>query len=1064
MADPKKSFQQLLITNFGLSPSGYTGSIGATGPAGPAGGYTGSAGGTGYVGSAGTGVTLTADTFTGDGVTTAFTLGTTPGNINQTMVNYNGVTVLRSTYSLSGNAITFSSAPEVGSAIEVTTINSAAGSGSAATGTALKITTIGYVGNNTATDVAGGETITLTGTGFVAGASVIINGVAAGVVTVASATQLTFTAPAMAAGTYIFYVVNTDGATAISVPGISYSGVPSFYAGAGSVGTVYEASSFNSNVSAVGDATITYTIASGSLPSGATLNANGVITGSSVLTASPTTYTFGVNASDGQNQDVTRTYTITVNPDVVTWSSPASGTTVSLGQGSSSTTTLSAVSAAGKAITYTANTLPTGLSISGNVVTGTPTTLGNTTTLLTANATSTTRSATITVTWNITVTNEPYFMYNSLLLSGNGTNNSQNNTFVDSSTNNFAITRAGNTTQGTFSPYGPNWSNAFTASSGDYLSVPYSSAFNLTGDFTVECWFNPSLLPTSAGVGTPLYPRIFSFGTYNAANSLGLEINSDGSVSKAIGVWYNGSPNFSANNIVTVGQWYHCAIVRSGTTITVYLNGTSVITISSASAAVNTSQAFFIGSLQGYTTSAEACFKGSISNLRIVKGTAVYTSAFTPSTSPLTAIANTTLLTCQSNRFIDNSSTAAPISSFGTAGIQRFSPFGPGAAYSASTTGGSAYFDGSGDSLGSPQSATFNLSAGNWTIEGWYYSFDNLSSSARYMTFTPSSGNVIGLIPASSGDCFGINVFGGSNVLTTTVAPTLRAWQHVALVKNGSTTTIYVNGVSAGSATISWVNANTTVFFGGNTGSFAYSFSGYITDSRVVMGTAVYTGNFTPPTSPLTAITNTALLLNYTNAGITDSAMINNIETVGDAKISTTQSKFGGSSMYFDGTGDYLFSTSSPNFGITNIFTVECWLYLTVLPSGSNAMYITDFRGGTTNNYAFGVINSGANTILYGYLGSIGGEIRGSTNITTGAWYHMAFVNTGSTLTGYLNGVSQGTLTTSFNQAATNLIVGARYTGATEYINGYIDDLRITRGYARYTANFTPPASAFSQK
>jgi hypothetical protein len=496
------SLQQLLVTNFGLSPSGYTGSVGATGPAGPAGGYTGSAGSVGYVGSAGAGVVMTVDTFTGDGSTTTFALTATPESINRTIVNYNGVTVLRSTYTLSQANITFSSAPAVGSQLEITTINSASGGG-AASGTALKISAIGYVGNNTATDVAGGETITLTGTGFVSGASVIINGVAAGVVTVVSATRLTFTAPALTAGTYIFYVVNTDGATAISVPGISYSGVPSFYTGAGSVGTVYEASSFNSNVSAVGDSAITYTIASGTLPTGATLNANGVITGSSVLTASPTTYTFGVTASDGQNQDVTRSYTITVNPDVVTWSAPANAATVSLGQNSSSTTTLTAVSAAGSAVTYTANALPTGLSIVGSAVTGTPTVTGNTTTLLTANATSTTRSATITVTWNIAVTSEPYFMYNSLLLSGNGSNNANNNTFVDGSTNNFAITRAGNTTQGTFSPYGPNWSNYFNGGGGATLVGLTNSSMTAvgTGICTVELWVNLS----STGVDQHFY-------------------------------------------------------------------------------------------------------------------------------------------------------------------------------------------------------------------------------------------------------------------------------------------------------------------------------------------------------------------------------------------------------------------------------------------------------------------------------------------------------------------------------------------------------------------------------
>jgi hypothetical protein len=958
----ERSLQQLLITNFALGPSGYTGSRGDAG-------YTGSGGGGGAAG------------------------------------------------------------PTIAS--------------------------IGYVGNNTATDVAGGETITLTGTGFSSGCSIIINGTAVGVVTFVSSTQVAFVAPALSAGTYILYLVNTNGATAISVPGISYSGVPSFYTAAGSVGAVYEASSFNSNVAAAGDATITYPIASGSLPTGATLNANGVITGTSVLTSNVTTYTFGVNASDGQNQDVTRTYTITVNPDAVTWSAPTSGSTISLGQNSSTSTTLTATSAAGKTITYTANALPTGLSISGNVVTGTPTVTGNTTTLLTANATSTTRSATITVTWNIAVANDPYFMYNSLLLPGNGSNGAQNNTFLDSSTNNFTITRAGNTTQGTFSPYGPNWSNYLDGTSGQYLSAPSNAVFNFgTGDFTIEGW----VFPTGTNTGAPMpIVEIRSSPTNTTGFAFMREANA-----LTLNVYQNGYKTASTSSL-TLNRWNHVALVRSSNTWAYWINGVSSGSFSNST---NLTDGATTGPKIGGSSTAGEVWIGYLSNIRIVKGTAVYTSNFTPSTTPLTAISGTSLLTCQSNRFIDNSTNAFTITINGTPTIQRYSPFSPGATYSASTIGGSAYFDGSGDSLGSPQSATFNLSAGNWTIEGWYYSFDNLSSSARYMTFTPSSGNVIGLIPASSGDCFAINVFGSSNVLTTTVAPTLRAWQHVALVKNGSTTTIYVNGVSAGSATISWVNANTTVFFGGNTGSFAYSFSGYITDSRVVMGTAVYTGNFTPPTSPLTAITNTALLLNYTNAGITDSAMINNIETVGDAKISTTQSKFGGSSMAFDGTGDWLVCQNSPNqeFGSGNL-TWEMWVY-----TSTTTQYATLYSR-TPASFQVGMWS-----LLINYTSATAGDVAlfvGDYNLTTnlvltsgvsirdGAWHHIAVVRNGSAWTIYIDGTSRGTGT--WAGAMTPLAYGP-YIGADQYYGrafvGYIDDLRITRGVARYTANFTPPATA----
>ena len=1060
MPDIDKSYQELIITNFGLSPSGYTGSIGAVGATGPAGGYTGSRGDVGYVGSAGPGMSMTTDTFTGDGATTAFVLTTTPDSINRTIVNYNGVTVLRSAYTLSSATITFSSAPAAGSQIEITTINSASGSGGA-TGTALKITTVGYVGNNTATDTAGGETVTLTGTGFVSGASVIINGVAAGVVTVVSATQLTFTAPALAAGTYIFYVVNTDGATAISVPGISYSGVPSFYTGAGSVGTVYEASSFNSNVAAVGDSAITYTIASGSLPAGATLNANGVITGSSVLTASPTTYTFGVNASDGQNQDVVRSYTITVNPDAVTWSAPADAATVTLGQNSSTSTTLTAVSAAGKAVTYTANALPTGLSIVGGEVTGTPTVLGNTTTLLTATAASTTRTANITVVWDVAVTGEPYFAYNSLLLSGNGSNNANNNTFLDSSSNNFAITRNGNTTQGTFTPYGPNWSNYFDGV-GDSISAP--SVNNLivaSGDFTFECWINPGSQPGS-------YNTIFGgdttgaflFSITGSGTSTGIHINPYGSAGA-----------YTQTYTFTQGVWYHIAATRSGTSLKVFVNGTQL------GATVTDSTNYSSASRTvGGAGASNQNYLGYVSNMRLVKGTAVYTSNFTPSTTPLTAITNTSLLTCQSNRFIDNSTNAYAITASGNTNVQRFSPFSPSAAYSASTTGGSGYFDGSGNYLSAATNTAFNCGTGNFTIEAWlnissypgYYPLiignnnGTWSAGAIALTaqnFTSGGPNKISL---SIND---INSSGGTLVSSTTNS--FNTWMHVALVRDGTNLVLYING-SPTSTTISsgvvfdW-GKNGLLVGGGNwdTGLNSY-YAGYISNLRLVKGTAVYTSAFTPPTAPVTAISGTSLLTNFTNAGVIDSTMQHNIETVGDAKISTTQSKFGGSSMYFDGTGDYLLTSPNPNLSFgTSDFTVEMWVYLN---SGSAYQYVIGATANGGMQIGLNVPISGTPTIAVATAnGSWILNFGASITIPSATWRHIAVTRSGSTNRAFINGVQLGSnITDSTNWTFPNnrLQVGA--TLGAEAFAGYMDDLRITKGYARYTANFTPPTTALS--
>jgi hypothetical protein len=681
-------------------------------------------------------------------------------------------------------------------------------------------------------------------------------------------------------------------------------------------------------------------------------------------------------------------------------------------------------------------------------------------------------------------------MYNSLLLSGNGSNNANNNSFVDSSSNNFAITRNGNTTQGTFTPYGENWSNYF-ATTGSYLSVPYSSDLNLTGNFTIEFWINPTNLPPSTGPASQSYCRLFSFGTYNAANSLGLEINSNNSayVRRLIS-WYNGSSyELSSNNAIASNTWQHVALVRNGTTVTCYVDGVSTGTITGASAAVNTSQSLYIGSLQSFEADSSAQYVGYISNFSILKGTAKYTSNFTPTTSPLpTNSTNQSLLTCYSNRFYDANTTtiAKTITPAGTPTVQRFSPFSPTAAYSTSTIGGSGYFDGNGDYLTSPYSTSLVFGTNDFTIECWMYLTDSSVNARRLFALGDGAngGSVyetweLRYYGTENSGQVGIVRFDGSvyEYATTGASVTANAWYHIAASRTGGTLKIFVNGIAYYSA------ANTLNFSAVNSNNFyvalgyygpasGYSgpryFPGYISNIRVINGTGIYSSNFTPPTAPLTAVTNTQILLNYANAGIIDNTMLNNLETVGSAQISTGQTKFGGSSMAFDGTGDYLTMPSSPQYSFgTGDFTVEGWFYINA-GSGSNngALQISSTAGGLQasqiNTIALSSVDSGG-LKWSAYYGNT--YANGSTAIAQ-TWTHVALVRASGSLKLYINGTVDatfGTKTDTTNYTGQNIAVGG-YFSTTYLWNGYIDDLRITRGYARYTANFTPPVSAFSQK
>jgi hypothetical protein len=208
-------------------------------------------------------------------------------------------------------------------------------------GSSPTITAISYTGDDTATNTAGGGTVTLTGTNFNTGVNVLVGDVQVSQVSFISSTQISFIAPANVAGSYILYVVNADGGVAISVPGIQYSGVPTWTTSAGSLGSLDASTSFSTTLAATGDTPISYLVVSGALPAGLNLNTStGVISGTTPSVSVSTTYNFTIRATDPQNQDTSRAFSLIVSPVVkgqqafttpgtYTWVAPAGVTSVS---------------------------------------------------------------------------------------------------------------------------------------------------------------------------------------------------------------------------------------------------------------------------------------------------------------------------------------------------------------------------------------------------------------------------------------------------------------------------------------------------------------------------------------------------------------------------------------------------------------------------------------------------------------------------------------------------------------------------------------------------------------
>ena len=287
--------------------------------------------------------------------------------------------------------------------------------------TGPKITLVDYPGDDLATTPTGGATVAITGTGFVNGCQVLVDSTYATTVTFVSSTSISFTTPAMSAGTYPIYVINPDGGTAIAIPGVSYSGVPAFSTSSGSLGTVYEGAAFGSNIAATSDSAVTYSIDSGALPAGFSLNANtGAIAGNVGTISNSTTYNFTVKATDVELQDTTRNFSITTSPDVVTFNTPAGNQTYSNAISDSFSLTLNATSVLGTAISYTANALPGGISLSSNVISGTFSSAASVASLITATAATSLKTATRLLSWTIT---SPTLAIDYLIVGGGGGSN-----------------------------------------------------------------------------------------------------------------------------------------------------------------------------------------------------------------------------------------------------------------------------------------------------------------------------------------------------------------------------------------------------------------------------------------------------------------------------------------------------------------------------------------------------------------------------------------------------------------------------------------------------------------
>jgi hypothetical protein len=321
--------------------------------------------------------------------------------------------------------------------------------------------------------------------------------------------------------------------------------------------------------------------------------------------------------------------------------------------------------------------------------------------------------------------------------------------------------------------------------------------------------------------------------------------------------------------------------------------------------------------------------------------------------------------------------------------ISKFSPYAP--------DGYSIAFAGNSQQLKFATSADFELT-GDATVEMWVYLNSAVTGNTPLYGYGNDAGtNYFSLHIAADGRLQWYQ-HGSLSGIESTASVGIRRWHHIALVKDGTSLKVYNNGKEVISSSYtasfptghelrigSWYNST-------NYGSNGH-LNGYIADYRVVKGTAVYQGDFTPPTN-LTAITNTKLLLSTSSKQIVDisaspkTIIFNGPPSISDwtpfipkpdAGFRRVEDYGGGSSFYFSGTS---YIDASPITAIgTGDYTIEAWVYHTDI-SGQQT-YVSDTYSGQAGIYFY---KNNSHQIGIYYTTQI---ITGSTVLKANQWYHV---------------------------------------------------------------------------
>ena len=584
---------------------------------------------------------------------------------------------------------------------------------------------------------------------------------------------------------------------------------------------------------------------------------------------------------------------------------------------------------------------------------------------------------------------------------------------------------------------------------GDYLDVAGNLAdFVLsTADFTLDLWVRFNSLS-----GTP---TLFDGRSAEPSVNPLLYVSSSKLTYKV-----NGTDIIVGTTTLSTATWYHVALVRQSGLTGLFLNGVMEAAASDSSVYVGSAARI------GADFNGSNGLNGWIEELRFVKGFAAWlpipqqllmhmdgadaSTTFTDATGrhSTTAIGNAQLDTAQFK--------------FGTASV---------------------LFDGTGDGLNVADTGDFDFGTGNFTMDLWIR-LNSTATDQSIFDFNTSDPRIIVSFQTSTKE---IQVafqtvwsFGsGSNTIANT-----GQWYHIALTRSGSTFYLFVDGVlkNTNSPASSDIQCGANLKVGIHLNDSSNPFNGWMDEIRIVKGVAMWTGLFYVPTSPYGLVTGfsvptVAYAMNWTrdkyasllchfngpdtSTSMNDATGKHQLTANGSAQIDTAQSKFGGASAFFEGTTSNLSTTDALTefaFG-SGDFTIDFWLRPNAATHSGRC-----YAGGFLTDADKPIIDIISGQMYWRF--NSGTQIIGTTVLAAATWYHIAVARSGNATKLFVNGVQEGstyTGTESLDNDSSNNCprIGSNVTGGSNFLNGWIDELRVIKGYAAWTGDFTPPVAPY---